>query len=218
MAGDAARAGAVSVLARRVVRRVLVLAGLVVAGWLLGCAAQSAAHADAVPAVPPQVVAGTPVLAPAVETAPRPVGHVMRAVVPERAPLEHELTQVAVPSSEKPEIRLSAEKAREGGGVPVARFVPVPRRRVAKVVRAAPAAGGRAVHRVVRQHRAPLRAPVRPDDHSAVGNSVASGVIAGFPDVLGWTPAPARASIPRVLGAVPPAVRTAADEPSFAPD
>ena len=151
MAVGAARAAAVSVLARRVVRRVLVLAGLVVVGWLLGCAAQSAAHADAVPAVPPQVVAGTPVLGPAVETPPHPVGRVMRAVVPERTPLKHQVAQVAAPSAapslEKPETRLPVVKVREGVGVPVARFVPVPRRRVVKVASAASAAGGQVVHR-----------------------------------------------------------------------
>ncbi|MFD0538321.1 hypothetical protein ACFQY7_35995 [Actinomadura luteofluorescens] len=45
-----------------------------------------------------------------------------------------------------------------------------------------------------------------------------AGVAAGFPAAGTWVPAPHRASPRPVFGAVPPAVRTAADEPSFAPD
>ncbi|MFC4056065.1 hypothetical protein ACFOY4_40795 [Actinomadura syzygii] len=233
MAGGAVLSGAVSVLARRAVRRVLVLAGLAVAGWLLGCAAQSAAaHADELPAVPTRVVAGTPVLGSAMETAPRPVGHVVREVS-EKAPVEQRepVTLAPPPSpleipaiSGAPETPRFAANAHESKAVPAGHLAPAPpltQRRVAKVVQAAPAVGGHAANQVVRHRPAPMRAPVAPtppDDHSAIGNSAASGAIAGFPDVLAWTPAPPRVSVPRALSALPPAVRTAADEPTFAPD
>ncbi|TYB48845.1 hypothetical protein [Actinomadura chibensis] len=229
MAGGAAWPGAVSVLARRAVRRVLVLAGLVVAGWLLGCAAQAAAHADELPAVPSRVVAGTPVLGSAVETAPRPVGHVVQEVS-EKAPVEREPVTLAPPPPplESPAISGISEtprpaaKAHESRAVPAGHSAPaaplIQQRRAVKIGHVAPAAGGRAAHRIVRQHPAPMRAPAPPGDHSTIGGTASSGVIAGFPNVLAWTPAPPRASVPRALGALPPAVRTAADEPSFAPD
>lgn len=44
------------------------------------------------------------------------------------------------------------------------------------------------------------------------------GLTAGFPSTGSWAPAPPRASVARIVGAMPPVVRTAADEPSFAPD
>ncbi len=84
MACDAVRVGTVSVLRRvaaeRAVQRLLVLAGLLIAGWLLGCAAQSA-HADELPS-PAQAVAQTPVLGEAVATIHQrqPVHRVVQAV------------------------------------------------------------------------------------------------------------------------------------------
>lgn len=214
MACDAARAGADSVPPRRVaaVRRLLVLGGLLIAGWLLGCAADSA-HADELPAASAHVVARTPVLGHAVETATErpPVRRVVRALKP--------LREVSPAEAPKPSEAVQKASAPEA---PVSDAAPTPnvhrQLRISKVAaRAASAVDGHAeAHRVVRQ--VPVQAPERPDDHSAAGALAMTSVAAGLPDVATWAPAPPQASVPRVSGTVPPAVRTAADEPSIAPD
>lgn len=233
MTGGAARVRTVSVRLRRVapgrraVQRLLVLGGLLIAGWLLGCAAQSAsAHADELPA-PAQVVARTPVLGEAAAAAHRrePVHRVVLAVAgrvprtePDKAP-----PQVAPPSQTVEPAGPMGKKPLPTAERPVAqaRHLGVPRASSVLPARSVKgpltrSAVGHVPPHVVRHPAMP--APQRHGDHSAAGGFVVNGATAGFPNVGDWAPAPPRASVPRVSGAIPPAVRTAADEPSFAPD
>jgi hypothetical protein len=225
VACGAAQVGTVSVLRRvaaeRVVQRLLVLAGLLIAGWLLGCAAQSA-HADELPS-PVEAVAQAPVLGEAVATVHQrqPVHRVVRAVAAE-APraVDKEPQNVAPPpvreksaGPEKTASTPASPRARHSSPPRVSKALPA---RVSKVSRTRSAAVRHETHDVVRHPSPP--APQRHGDHSDGGGVAATGVTAGFPATAGWAPAPPRASLSRVLGAVPPLVRTAADEPSFAPD
>ena len=228
MSGDAVRVRTVSVRLRRVaagraVQRLLVLGGLLIAGWLLGCAAQSAtAHADELPA-PARVVARTPVLGRAAAAVHErvPVHRVVRAVtvkVPRTAP-DEALPQVAPPAQSVEPVRAapraverSAPRARHDAAPRASRNLPV---RVAKASATRPVVG-HAPHHAVRHPALP--APRRHGDHSAAGGYAAGGLTAGFPASVSWASAPSCASAAHVLGAMPPAVRTAADEPSFVPD
>ncbi|MEU8796338.1 hypothetical protein [Spirillospora sp. NPDC048819] len=229
MAGDAARLRADSARLRRVVagrafQRLLVLGGLLIAGWLLGCAAQSA-HAEEMPVT--RVVAKTPVLGDAVETVHKhePVRRVVRAVA-EKSPEIVKVTPDAEPLPVVPDVREAAHEGRvpavsATGSVSEAHGVPEAQERVravSKVARTASAVGGPVAQKVVQHHPVPFHAPDRPDGNAPAGASALHGVTAGFPNVVAWAPAPPRASDARLFGAVPPAVRTAADEPSFAPD
>ena len=222
MAGDAAQAWAVSVRLRRVavgraVQRLLVLGGLLIAGWLLGCAAQSA-HADELPP-PTAVVAKTPVLGKtvaAVRERGEPVRRVVHAVA-ERAPQEV-TRQVSPPVWDVSVARRPAAVSRSAEApAPTVRTQPHGGAvsSVSKISRTRPSLGHGARHAV--RHPSPP-APERHGDHSAAGGLVANGAVAGFPTTLTWASASPRASSARVSGALPPAVRTAADEPSFAPD
>ncbi|MFI0486037.1 hypothetical protein [Actinomadura sp. 9N215] len=226
MAGDAARAGAIVVLPRRVatagriVRQLLVLGGLLIAGWLLGCAAQSA-HADEMPATPPRVVAEASVLGHAVHAAtdPRPMPSVVRAVVeqpPPEAKQEERVTRDAAPLPKVSEGMHEAGDAAGTNAVPASR--PHLRTHGVEAAQTALATGDQVTQRTVRRHPVPTRAPERPNDHSVAGGLAMPGMTAGFPSVIAWAPAPSRAPLSRAFGAAPPAVRTAADEPSFAPD
>jgi hypothetical protein len=210
------------VSAGRGAQRLLVLGGLLIAGWLLGCAAQSA-HADEGPAAPARVVAETPVLGDAVTTVHEraPVRRVVRAVERE-AP---RAVPVPVKRVTLPEVSADPVAVREGPAAAVAdegsRSVRRAHEHVVRRVstvsndRTAVAPGAR---HAVQHHRAPQPAPDHPDGGSTVGGLALGGATAGLPDVGTWAPAPPRAALPRVSGAMPPAVRTAADEPSFAPD
>ncbi|MFG2247071.1 hypothetical protein [Spirillospora sp. NPDC048823] len=198
---------------------------MLIAGWLLGCAAQSA-HAEERPVA--GVVATTPVLGDAVETVHRhePVRRVVRAVAaktPEdvKTPEDEKATPDASPPPEVPDVREIAHKARHTARVPaVSATDPVPvaherARAVSKVAQSAPAVGH--VSQRVDRHQ-PFQAHDRPDGNSASGASSPHGSTAGFPNVVAWAPTLPRASDAHVFDGVPPAVRTAADEPSFAPD
>ncbi|MEV0660524.1 hypothetical protein ACIBI3_00365 [Actinomadura luteofluorescens] len=236
MAGGAVWVGTVSVLLRRAaggrsVRRLLVLGGLLIGGWLLGCAAQSA-HADERP--PPAPVAGvvekTPLLGDAVQTVRehRPVREapgvtdpveVVRVVAPE--PHAQKVAQDVPPP--RPEVR--GEPVIEPAPRPVVTEAAAlePHHRpsapaVSSLSMTRPSVGHAARHVVVRHHPAPMPPPEKPGTHSATGGFIMTGVAAGFPTAGTWVPAPHRASLRPAFGAVPPAVRTAADEPSFAPD
>ena len=226
MAGGGAWPGAVRARLRRAVQRLLILCGLLVAAWLLGCAAQSA-HADEIPVEPSRVVAETAVVRDAVEPVHlrEPVGRVVRAVA-EKVPHEEKATRDASPVLKTPMSR-EAPDAVPGVDTPVVSAVEGERRHQAQrsaptlieVDRpAAPASKGHVSQQVVQHDTAPLKAPERSDGNSVGGGSAMSGVMAAYPNVVAWAPAPPRASDPRAFGAVPPAVRTAADEPSFAPD
>lgn len=235
MAGGAVRVGAESVLPRRAavgrsVRRLLVLGGLLIAGWLLGCAAQSA-HADEPPPAPVAgVVEKTPLLGDAVQTVRerRPVREVpgvadpvelVHVVAPE--PREEKVTRNVSPP--RPDVRVEPAAEREPRRVVTeVAAAPETHRRpppaVSGLSRTRPSAGHGARHVVVQHHPAPMPAPEKPGTHSATVGFAMTGVAAGFPAAGTWVPAPRRASLRHVFGAVPPAVRTAADEPSFAPD
>ncbi|MES9538795.1 hypothetical protein [Actinomadura sp. NPDC000600] len=235
MAGGAARVGAVSALPRRVavgpcVRRLLVLGGLLIAGWLLGCAAQSA-HADE---QPPELVTGvvakTPVLGDAVQTVQeRPpvreasgvteLVEVVRAVT--QAPPREENAPRDV-SPPKADVRVEpVVKRKPRPHVTKVAAAPGTHRRPhvsRSVSRLRPSAGHEVRHVAVQHRPEPMPAPERPGTHSVTGGFIATGIAVGFPAAGAWVPAPRQASLRQVFGAVLPAVRTAADEPSFAPD
>ncbi|MFI0411929.1 hypothetical protein [Actinomadura sp. 3N508] len=222
MARDAVQAGAIAVPSRRVavVRRLLVLGGLLIAGWILGCVAQSA-HADEVPVTPPDVVAEAPALKQAVEAATErpPMPAVVQAVVesPPQVGAAEPVEEPATPDAAPLHPKIS-ESVTEAGDVsvtvsPLHRWIPG-----AVSPRSGKVDGGQSMQRTVRDHPAPVPAPERPDDHSVAGGLAMPGLTAGFPGTVAWAPVPARAPSGRLPGAVPPAVRTAADEPSFAPD
>lgn len=223
MAGGVARSGTDICPPRHVaiaVRRLLVLGGLLIAGWLLGCAAQSA-HADEVPATPSGVVAKAPVLGPAVDAATErpPVPDVVRAVV-EHPPLTEDVAeaQERAPQGAVPPPKIS-ESPRGGGDASVGSGVAVSRpHRPMRAVVSAQTDDRQVSRRTVRHHSAPPQAPELPDDQSVVGGLAGPGVTAGFSSSVGWASAPSRVVSGRLPGSVPPAVRTAADEPSFAPD
>ncbi|MFI0372044.1 hypothetical protein ACH35V_29620 [Actinomadura sp. 1N219] len=236
MARDAARAGAVAVppcrdmvavpprrvaVVGRAVRRLLVLAGLLIAGWLLGCAAQSA-HADEGPAADAHVVAEAPVLGHAVEAATdrRPVPDVVQTVVENPPPIEAANEPVAHDAVPLPKVSESVHEVGDASVTDGAMTASQPHRWTHKAVsgRSTETDDGQAAQRTVRHHPVPMQAPERPDDHSVAGGLAMPGVTAGFPSAAAWAPAPARAPSGRLPGALPPAVRTAADEPSFAPD
>ncbi|WP_242907962.1 hypothetical protein [Actinomadura terrae] len=204
---------------RRVLRALLVLGGLLFAGWLLGGCAQSA-HAEELPA-PIEVVQNAhpdlkrvlderPALPEVVAPAPAvpavvPVERVPEGVVPVEAPPQRV-------------VRPAAPAVQDGDRV----RRPKVSSRVVRVERAVvrEAAG------VVRQRHAHVQAPDVPSapapmpvqqDTKAGGPPVIGGA-AVFPAVSSWVPARPPVAIAHAFGPVPPLVRTAADEPSFAPD
>lgn len=236
MAGGAVRVGAVSVLPRRAafgrsLRRLLLLGGLLIAGWFLGCAAQSA-HADEPPPAPVAgVVEKAPLLGDAVQTVRehRPVGEapgvadpvgVVGVVAPK--PREEKVAHDVPPPPPDVRVEPSAKRKPRPAVTEVAAAPETHRRAsapaVSSISRTRPSVGHGARHAVVRHHPAPSPLPEKPGTHSATGGFIVSGVAAGIPAAGTFVPAPHRASPRPVLGAVPPAVRTAADEPSFAPD
>ncbi|MBW8487279.1 hypothetical protein [Actinomadura parmotrematis] len=248
----------------RLAQRLLVVAGILAAGWLLGGAAQ-AAHADTTPVADAVgVAADTPV-----------VGDALRAVDPggalraarggaERA--AHDVTAGAAqrqPVASLPPVR--DEAGRPAADVPARHAAPraerpeVPKRvhspaqrRTAHQRRAVThrrSAHGRPAHRVAHRavDRAASMAGIPRPGLDPIGADASSSHQAEAP--LAPVPAPAQAgpALPapglimlgglagavtrrppalarpsgvllRVFGALPPAVRTAADEPSFAPD
>jgi hypothetical protein len=235
VAGGAVRVGAGSALPRRVavgpwVRRLLVLGGLLIAGWLLGCAEQSA-HADE---QPPELVTGvvakTPVLGSAVQTIQERPPVRESGGVTELVGVVHAVTQESprVESAPRdvspPEVDARVEPVVERKPRPhVTKVAAAPgahhRPPVSRgVSRSRPSAGHEVRHVAVQHRPGPMPAPERPGTHSVTGGFIATGIAVGFPAAGTWVPVPRQASLRRVFGAVLPAVRTAADEPSFAPD
>ncbi|MEU8340968.1 hypothetical protein AB0C74_04685 [Spirillospora sp. NPDC048832] len=230
MAGGAARFGTVSVLPRRVpigraVRRLLVLAGLLIAGWLLGGAAQSA-HADELPRPAAHLVAKAPVLEraaavvhghePLKRTVTPVVANMPRAAAPEPpaavppAPIRPDVRRPVAERSSAAVVRVVTRPRSDVRVPPKGQRVPV----VSKAAHTRSVEGHAPRH--ADRHPAPP-APERHGDHSAAAG-LGSGMTAGFPAAVSLIPPSPRASVARVSGALPPAVRTAADEPSFAPD
>ncbi|WP_030170196.1 hypothetical protein [Spirillospora albida] len=224
MAHDEARMRAVSVRLRHVVagrsvRRLLVLAGLVVAGWLIGCLTQSA-HADELPSVPDsglvtrldQITRDAPV--PAI--APRPEPEAVRAplrVVP-HPPRAQAPETVRTVTADAPAVRRKAAqrpvRARD-------RHIEIENRTEAGRQRPATAQVPEPVRHHGHDTPAPLPAPASDGSSSAVTLAPFGGPI-GLPDDQPWALRRPRASSVRLVGVQAPAVRTAADEPSFAPD
>jgi hypothetical protein len=211
------------VAAGRAVQRLLVLGGLLIAGWLLGCAAQSA-HADELPPPAADVVAQAPVVGHAVTAVHErePVRRVVRAVVakaprtvtpePATQPVQGDVSVLPVAGHPDGVSKVvSAAPASQVQRRPHDRGAPT----VSQVSRTRPSLG-HVTHHAVRHPAVP--APQQHGDHSAAGGLAVGGLTAGFPTTGNWAPAPPRASVAHVVGAIPPAVRAAADEPSFAPD
>ncbi|WP_329518657.1 hypothetical protein [Spirillospora sp. NBC_01491] len=245
MAGTAC-AGVVPVplrraVAGRTIRRILVIVGLITAGWLLGGAAQACAAEQPAPA---DVVKGATVLNGTVRAArnvvlpgarkgirgvvvkPRTVAPppesggagAPHAVSPPEETVRKRVRAVApVPVRAG---RVSRAPARPRSGTSAERS---PRKGLAAIVARPGASEG------VQARPAPRPAPVprervpAPDPHRAgasgpVAGPVLLGGLSGLPAGRPWIPARPRPVLLHAPGAVPPAVRTAADEPSFAPD
>ncbi|TDB99322.1 hypothetical protein [Actinomadura sp. 7K534] len=220
MVGYAARLGTVPVRLRRVaasraVRRLLALGGLLIAAWVLGSAAQTA-HAGELPVEPSKIIEEAPVLGDAVKTVhrPEPVRQVVRAVA--EKPRETEAVRDVPPVAAAPEVHESGVSAAPVQRLQLQRRAPERERAEAAVK--APATQDEISPPAVQDPPAPMPAPDRPAEPSAAGGSAFSGVTAAVPNVAAWASAPPRASGLNVFSVVPPAVRTAADEPSFAPD
>ncbi|MFC9971469.1 hypothetical protein ACFVH6_11305 [Spirillospora sp. NPDC127200] len=255
MAFDSALKRAVSALlcrvaASRAVRRLLVVLGLMAAGWLLGGAAQ--AHADGpVPADASRVVTDAPVLGDAVRVAraaadreaqvpvPRPalpVRTIVGEAVKERRPVEAAVPPAAVPDARPVErnvpqtVRPRAEAVEAPADRNTAAASLTPRRPVAKKAEDAERALVRKAH--LKRHTAPeasdqagdarplapLPAPAEAGSALPTSGLILIGGIGAPPARRAWALNRPRGVLLRAPGAVPPAVRTAADEPSFAPD
>ncbi|TDD63994.1 hypothetical protein [Actinomadura rubrisoli] len=219
MAHDAARARAVSVRLRRIaacrpLHRLLVIVGLLFAGWLLG----GAAHADEIPDVPSRLVEKAPLVGQAVDGV-KPIGGVVQTVEKKAPRAEVSLPVAPVSSAASRVVRPKAPVVRPQHSEHVRGHVRPLRQhhrvvpRVYKVSRATTSKAPVVKHRPV-----PLPAPAKTDTHSAAGVLSVFGASTGLPGVPSWGPALPKVSRPRALGVLPPAVRTAADEPSFAPD
>ncbi|MEU5876989.1 hypothetical protein [Spirillospora sp. NPDC047279] len=249
MAHDAALMRTVSVRLRRVacsrlLHRLLVLAGIVIAGWLLGGAAQ--AHADEGP-IPDAsgIVAQLPVVkdvaqapAPAPRTGFRDAAQGLRdkakAVLPDLRTARPGLT-LPEPVRDVTGELTAPRPATGGDGRAVMSKRPVASE-AAKVsrgehTRAAAsgtpkaAAGTAAAPMVAAPQPAPAPAPLAPLHAPAQAGTVVpaggAALLGGLGGHLGrwsWTAARPRPVLMPGSGAVPPLVRTAADEPTFSPD
>ncbi|WP_131737328.1 hypothetical protein [Actinomadura roseirufa] len=213
---DVARARAVPVPLRRVLRRLLAVAGLVIAGWLLG----GVAHADELPATSEIVE----------RAAPPVLGRVVNQVVTPSVPMPVSVPEVArrpvvmapVPDAHAAPVQAVPARHRRPAKAPV----PLPRAHAPRVQRPhlARSAGVRKEKAAPQMRRvrhtpapvAPAHAPA--DSRSKIGGLSPSGGPVGLPGAPAWALGRPRVSPPPALRPVPPAVRTAADEPSFAPD
>jgi hypothetical protein len=235
-------------VARPVIRRLLTMAGVAVAGWLLGVAGQAhadQAHADTVPGARlPSVVVQTehaiidPVLG---EQDVAPAVHRARAVLaPARPPAILALPPAAksvltgalrprtpVGSAGPSRTRRHGDAGSRAGisGGPVTHIGPHAVTGASGKVstdRAAHRSKQRSTHRPA--HRAPSipRQPrPLPQKGQALPPSASDGGIhqAGVRRKTEPSTAQSRLAIPILrTGTVPPVVRTAADEPSFSPD
>ncbi|WP_067467131.1 hypothetical protein [Actinomadura macra] len=209
MADERAQTGFVSL--RRVLRGLLVLAGLLFAGWLLGGLAQSA-HADELPSA-------TTIVEPTVE-------RVVNEVIPPHTAVASPVVEKKASKPAPPPVRVASparprpvEKVVQAPRAPEKRQRALPERSVVRkyrVTRHQTAAPAEAHIPAPVVRPAPVPAPVQ--DESTAAGALVFGGSAGLPGVLVWAPAQPRASLSHALSPVPPAVRTAADEPSFAPD
>jgi hypothetical protein len=233
-------------VARPVIRRLLMMAGVAVAGWLLGTVGQ--AHADTVPGARlPSVVAQTEhaITDPVLERHVVPAVHRAGAVLaPARPPAilalppatKSVLTDVSRPrtpaGSAGPSRTQRHGDAGSRAGIPGGPVTHIGPHAVtgasekASTDRAARrAAHKHAAHeRQAHEHQAPSipRQPrPLPQKGQALPPSASDGGIhqAGVRRKTEPGTAHSRPAIPILrIGTVPPAVRTAADEPSFSPD
>lgn len=214
----------------RTLRRLLIVAGLLVVGWLLGSAGQ--AHADTTPGVRLPHAAGK--LADDI-TAVRKAGGAHTLNVPKllTAP---KLPAIGMPKLDPPKLGLPKAGVPSAGqthGTTWSSRAPRPDRSLVRVrttrhaATGAPekAAAGRAVHAARHRHPAPVpseHGTPRPLPHQAqtLPPSVGNGVNqAGHGIVTRLGTARRRPfRCPLTVGSVPPAVRTVSDEPTFAPD
>ncbi|WP_067821613.1 hypothetical protein [Actinomadura kijaniata] len=229
--GAALRRAVSAVPCRGAVRRLLVVVGLAAAGWLLGGAAQAEAETpDA-----RRVVADTPVVGDAVRVAERrvlperPVREIVRAVKDreveppvkvERPPADPPVRQVVPDAGAVP-----AAKADKGEPVAKRSVKRNASKRVHRTAGDAHVFAGTFEKNASHSGAADQAAPVAPIPAlaQAGGVSPAAGLIliGGIGAPLArraWVPGRPQGVLLRAPGAVPPAVRTAADEPSFAPD
>ncbi len=267
---DTALRAVTALLRRAAVRRLLVVLGVLAAGWLAGSAAAQAAHADGPPprersaegARVLDAAAQAPVVADALRTVRSVTADAARSPVrlplgdglPEPAPLRTPVLQyelryeprpvwqwdsppaapVAAPSVRRdapPAGARVADAARtEAGGVPVR--VGPRRHGPAATPRATSAAGvrhdtartpARTAARTGDTKRpaapgAPIPAPVQ-SGTSAPGTTLIPLGGLGGPLAREFAAHPrTRGVLAHAPGVLPPVVRTAADEPSFAPD
>jgi hypothetical protein len=224
------------ILARPVTRRLLMMAGIAVAGWLLGASGQ--AHADTVPGARlPSAAAHAGRSVVAVTRHVPPVRGVVPAVRiagtafrPSRPPVILALPPVTAPVvTGAPRPRMSADMAgpsrtqRHGDPGSHAGVVGGPLAHIGSHA----VTGASEKASTARVARSTLPAPSMPRLPrplprwaQALTPSVGDGVNqAGVWRTIRLGTACRRPVIPALLaGAVPPAIRTAADEPSFSPD
>ncbi|WP_153534218.1 hypothetical protein [Actinomadura macrotermitis] len=244
MASDSVVGAIRALLRSRAVHRLLVLAGIVTAGWLLGGAAH-AAHADG-PPVPDasRVTAGVPMVGGtlravgdgasravhdgAVRAVQDGASRAVRAVRPAVSPPVRDGAgrPGAGRNARRPEprpgaswtSRRPAERALGGPAVRAAHHRPAATG-ASKATRTRPVpAAARASAQPAQTPPVPVPAPAQAGSLSPVTGPVPLGGITGPPARGPWAPTRPAGVLLRASGAVPPAVRTAADEPSFAPD
>ncbi|MFC6879661.1 MULTISPECIES: hypothetical protein [Actinomadura] len=246
MAGDAMWGRVTARLRRavcgRALRRVLVIVGLAAAGWLVGGAAQASAD-EAPPAPGGQVV---PVLnavragaaeatkvasAPAVAKVPRVVEQLGEGtapkIVPPRIDPGEAVGKIATPPPSSSGHRSdsgvswirtrSTERAPDRAEGRTVRKAAVGERVVPRgsAKKADRAHGKRTVRRPVSKVPAP---PSQGGNAGSVAGPVVFGGVGGLPSRQAWEPVRHASVLLRASSALPPAVRTAADEPTFAPD
>ena len=228
-----------------VVRRLLAVGGLAAVGWLLGHAGQ--AHADTVPGPVPHIVTGALDAGPDVRHPARPATAMAAAVstpVSESAggaiQAVDELNTTAVLPTRTPEhLTVPAGLGRTQGASWVKRPMgtaasigtgaTVNTAKAGTSAKAAPAApaarsgapkktsrGERATSHAARSH--PLPAPGLPRPENRQAGITSGATVAGHLLKAGSLHRPAPLVFAPITGAAAPAVHTAADEPSFAPD
>lgn len=249
MAGDAMRGRATARLRRavcgRALRRVLVIVGLAVAGWLVGGAAQASAD-EAPPAPGGQVV---PVLnavragaaeatkvasAPAVAKVPRVVEQLGEGTAPKIVPPRIDPGEAGGKIVTPPPSSSSSGRRSDNGvsWIRTRSAERAPDRAEGRTVRKAAAVGERVVPRGFAKkadhthgkrtvQRPVSKVPAPPSqggNAGSVAGPVVFGGVGGLPGRQAWEPVRHASVLLRASSALPPAVRTAADEPTFAPD
>jgi hypothetical protein len=230
----------VSALLRRpLVRRLLVVAGVLVVGWLLGGASAQAAHADG-PAPGNDVVGvvtEAPVIGDAIRasqqvtaTVPRPVTGLPVADVPHVDPIRNIVPDVPDVTPNRPRADRPATPRTSATELAARTSAHTERARgTAPAPRAVQADAGDATGHAPAHARSSATRPAAPGTSipapDQTGQALPGTTALPLGGIGGPTTARRLGAHPRTRalpahapGVLPPVVRTAADEPSFAPD